>query len=242
MFDFGAGELLVIGIVALVVIGPKELPGVLRQVGKATGKMRQMAGEFRSQFDEAMREAELHEATKHLAGFKDDLVSTVTQLNPVTDIKNEIHSTTAMLNAPLTPAEPVVSPPVAVPAEEAAKPKRVRKKIGVGATDPSLESVVPAASPTAPRKSAAAKSSASTKADTARLSDTIPSKPRADRCSRNAAKGAQTRQACARRTCRRTCPPRPARPEPRPPETRPPKQKLRPPRSWRFRRRQADRP
>ena len=139
MFDFGAGELLVIGIVALVVIGPKELPGVLRQVGKATGKMRQMAGEFRSQFDEAMREAELHEATKHLAGFKDDIVSTVTDLNPVTDIKNEIHSTTAMLNAPLAPAEPVA--PVAAPAEAPAKPKRVRKtaaektaekKIGIG--------------------------------------------------------------------------------------------------------------
>ena len=139
MFDFGAGELLVIGIVALVVIGPKELPGVLRQVGKATGKMRQMAGEFRSQFDEAMREAELHEATKHLAGFKDDIVSTVTDLNPVTDIKNEIHSTTAMLNAPLAPAEPVA--PVAAPAEAPAKQKRVRKtaaektaekKIGIG--------------------------------------------------------------------------------------------------------------
>ena len=85
---------------------------------------------------------------------REDLVSTVTQLNPVTDIKNEIHSTTAMLNAPLAPAEPVTPLPVAAPAQEVAKPKRVRKAIGVGATDPSLEGVAPAASPTAPRKTA----------------------------------------------------------------------------------------
>jgi sec-independent protein translocase protein TatB len=88
MFDIGAGELLVIAVVALVVIGPKELPAVLRQAGKFTNKMRQMAGEFRSQFDEAMRESELHEAKKQIAN-----------LNPLNTIQNQIHDIDASLNA-----------------------------------------------------------------------------------------------------------------------------------------------
>ena len=61
MFDIDSGKLLIIGIVALVVIGPKELPGVLRQVGNALGKVRRMAAEFQGQFMEAMRESELEE-------------------------------------------------------------------------------------------------------------------------------------------------------------------------------------
>ena len=46
MFDFGFGELLLIGIVALIVIGPKDLPGMFKQVGKFTARARQMAREF----------------------------------------------------------------------------------------------------------------------------------------------------------------------------------------------------
>ena len=50
MFDIGWGELLVIGVVALIVIGPKELPGVLRSLGHWMGKIRRMAAEFQGQF------------------------------------------------------------------------------------------------------------------------------------------------------------------------------------------------
>ena len=59
--------MLVVGVVALVVIGPKELPGVLRTVGKTIGNIRKMAGEFQSQFSEAMREAEMEEARKKVS-------------------------------------------------------------------------------------------------------------------------------------------------------------------------------
>src|ERR1700761_6597004 len=59
MFDVGWGEMVVIGVVALVAIGPKELPTVLRTVGQWTGKVRRMAAEFQGQFQEAMREAEI---------------------------------------------------------------------------------------------------------------------------------------------------------------------------------------
>ena len=59
MFDIGGSELVVIAVVALIAIGPKELPGVLRMVGQWMGKARKMAAEFQGQFQEAMREAEM---------------------------------------------------------------------------------------------------------------------------------------------------------------------------------------
>ena len=54
MFDIGWSELLVIGVVALIAIGPKELPGVLRAMGHWMGKVRRMASDFQDQFREAM--------------------------------------------------------------------------------------------------------------------------------------------------------------------------------------------
>ncbi|MDI1347350.1 MAG: Sec-independent protein translocase protein TatB, partial [Pseudolabrys sp.] len=59
MFNLGWGEILLIGIVALIAIGPKELPGVLRTVGQMIGKVRRMANEFQGQFQEALREADI---------------------------------------------------------------------------------------------------------------------------------------------------------------------------------------
>jgi len=64
MFDIGWSEIAVIAVVALVVIGPKELPGVLRMVGQWMGKARKMAAEFQGQFREAMREAEMADLKK----------------------------------------------------------------------------------------------------------------------------------------------------------------------------------
>ena len=59
MFEIGWSELLLIGIVALIAIGPKELPTVLRTLGQWMSKLRRMASEFQNQFQEAMREAEM---------------------------------------------------------------------------------------------------------------------------------------------------------------------------------------
>jgi sec-independent protein translocase protein TatB len=64
MFDIGWSELLLIAVVALVAIGPKELPGVLRMVGQWMGKARRMAAEFQGQFQEALREAEMADLKK----------------------------------------------------------------------------------------------------------------------------------------------------------------------------------
>ena len=85
MFDIGWGELVVIGIVALIAIGPKELPTVLRTLGQYMGKVRRMASEFQGQFQEAMREAELVELKKQA----EDLKSSVSDLgNSVRDLGN----------------------------------------------------------------------------------------------------------------------------------------------------------
>lgn len=66
MFGIDSPELLVIAVVALVVIGPKELPGMLRSWGKWMAQMRGMAAEFRGHVDEMVRQSELDEVKKQL--------------------------------------------------------------------------------------------------------------------------------------------------------------------------------
>ena len=58
MFDLDVGKMLIVGIVALAVIPPKDLPRVMRTVGQTVGKMRRMAAEFQGQFMDAIREVE----------------------------------------------------------------------------------------------------------------------------------------------------------------------------------------
>ncbi|HWM48635.1 MAG TPA: Sec-independent protein translocase protein TatB [Xanthobacteraceae bacterium] len=82
MFDIGWSELLIIGVVALIVIGPKELPGVLRSVGYWMGKVRRMASEFQSQFQEAMREAEMADLKKHADDLNQNIRSLTSDIDP----------------------------------------------------------------------------------------------------------------------------------------------------------------
>lgn len=72
MFDVGWSELLIIGIVALLVVGPKELPALLRTIGRYMGTLRRQANEFRAQFDEAMRETEFEQLRKDVEAIKSD--------------------------------------------------------------------------------------------------------------------------------------------------------------------------
>jgi sec-independent protein translocase protein TatB len=85
MFDIGWSELLVIAVVALIAIGPKELPGALRALGHWMGKIRRMAGEFQSQFQEAMREAEM-------ADIKKQVDSLTSGFDPIEATRREIES------------------------------------------------------------------------------------------------------------------------------------------------------
>ena len=90
MFDMSWGEVMLIGGVALIVIGPKDLPKALRTVGQITGKMRRMAGEFQSQFNEAIREAEFDEIRREVDGVKKSAGTMGPVFNPVQTIRDEI--------------------------------------------------------------------------------------------------------------------------------------------------------
>ena len=84
MFDIGWGELVVIGIVALIAIGPKELPTVLRTLGQYMGKVRRMASEFQGQFQEALREAEMADLKKQAEDLKSS-VSDIANFDPMAE-------------------------------------------------------------------------------------------------------------------------------------------------------------
>ena len=117
MFDIGWGELLLIGVVALIVIGPKELPGTLRTLGQWMGKLRRMASEFQGQFQEAMREAELADLKKQV----DDMTSqaqSYANFDPVSEVRKEFESTQQQIESAITdkpqpdaPGTPAVSAP-----------------------------------------------------------------------------------------------------------------------------------
>ena len=85
MFDIGYSELLLIAVVALVVIGPKDLPNVMRTVGKWVGKARGMARHFRSGIDTMMREAELEEMEKKWREDNDRIMRDHPLAQPVDD-------------------------------------------------------------------------------------------------------------------------------------------------------------
>ncbi len=86
MFDIGWTELLVIAAVTIIVVGPKELPGLLRTLGQMLGKVRQISSDFRSQLDEAMQAEEIKNLQKDL----DEIKEGVTKDNPMADLKDRI--------------------------------------------------------------------------------------------------------------------------------------------------------
>ncbi len=89
MFDIGWSELVVIAVVALIAIGPKELPGVLRMVGQWMGKARKMASEFQGQFQEAMREAEMADIKKSFDEVK-EAATGLTSGNIMTSLQKDV--------------------------------------------------------------------------------------------------------------------------------------------------------
>lgn len=126
MFDIGWSELVLIGVVALVAIGPKELPGVLRMVGQWMGKARKMAAEFQGQFQEAMREAEMADLKKSFDEVK-EAASGFTGGGLMTSLQKDV-SDALRVDALDKPAETstattVVEPPASPTTPEAPIPE-----------------------------------------------------------------------------------------------------------------------
>ena len=111
MFDIGWSELVLIGVVALIAIGPKELPGVLRMVGQWMGKARKMAAEFQGQFQEAMREAEMADLKKSF----DEVKEAATGFNPLSSLQKDV-SDALRVDALDKPAEASSTTAVEAPA------------------------------------------------------------------------------------------------------------------------------
>jgi sec-independent protein translocase protein TatB len=118
MFDIGWSEFVLIAVVALIAIGPKELPGVLRTVGQWMGKARKMAAEFQSQFQEAMREAEMADLKKSFDEVR-EAASGFSKGNLLTSLQKDVTDSLRIDDGPTeTSATPAVEAPV-TPAVEA---------------------------------------------------------------------------------------------------------------------------
>jgi sec-independent protein translocase protein TatB len=129
MFDFGIGasELMIIAVVALIVVGPRELPKVLRAVGRFVNQLRSMAGEFQKHLDAAMRETGIEEVKKD--------VKSLTSFTMPNSIGKEVSETFSKQGAELkrlleakdtTPAETVASP--ALPEGDGPPPEEAKIK------------------------------------------------------------------------------------------------------------------
>jgi sec-independent protein translocase protein TatB len=124
MFDLTSSKLLILGIIALLVVGPKDLPILLRTIGKYMGMIRKQANEFRAQFDEAMKESELDTLRKEVENVGREAEATMRdaehRVQKEVDLANSqvdsvIQSSTT---TPEIPTEaPVIPPPPAVHVE-----------------------------------------------------------------------------------------------------------------------------
>jgi sec-independent protein translocase protein TatB len=112
MFGIDSSELMLIAIVALVVIGPKELPGLLRTWGRWMAQMRGMASEFRGHVDEMVRQSDLDEVKKQLTASSGlDLQS----LDPTKEIRSHIQEGMAEGEKAIAEGKSVFDNPLAEP-------------------------------------------------------------------------------------------------------------------------------
>jgi len=162
MFDLAWSEIALIGVVALIVIGPKDLPGAIRGVAQMLGKARRMAGEFQTHVDEMVREAKLDEVKREIDQFKTNVQNEVYKATQVDELKRDIvdplkdtmrdlerpfdQPAPAATAAAATPADGTVPAPTPEPAStaEVAAPATVAEPPALAAAEPA-----PAAAPAA---------------------------------------------------------------------------------------------
>ncbi|WP_273792516.1 Sec-independent protein translocase protein TatB [Brucella anthropi] len=177
MLDIGWSELLIIAIVMIVVVGPKDLPKMLRAFGKATARMRATANEFKQQFNEALKEAELDDVKTIIDETRKlDPRSKITQVfDPIRsageDLRAGLQSTSSMSAATPDKVAEVTTPvdaggaPVPAVAENAAAPRKTIRKTTPKAEGEAKTKVAPQ---TASVAKPASKKPAAAKSETAR--------------------------------------------------------------------------
>jgi sec-independent protein translocase protein TatB len=149
MFDIGWSELLVIIVVAIVVVGPKELPRLMGTFGHYAGKLRRAAADFQRQFDEAMRDTEIAEVKQAMEAVR---AETASLDQPV--MLPKIDTPASPTPAPVTSPAPVAAPPAPTAStahpttETETKPKPPRKR--AASTKPKSGSAKQAKKPAEP--------------------------------------------------------------------------------------------
>lgn len=181
MLDIGWPEMLVVAIVLIVIVGPKDLPGMLRNFGRTTTKLRAMAGDFRKQFDDALKEAELDD----VKGMVDD----VRKLNPAADIKKAF--------SPMQKAADDVRSGLDTAMRPAAKPQ-AEKDAAKGSESAGTE-----ATPAPPRKNGhdkpgAKAKGAAAKKSAAKAGPASPAKPKSASAKAGAGRAAAAKSATAK--------------------------------------------
>jgi sec-independent protein translocase protein TatB len=168
MLDIGWTELLVIAVILIVVVGPKDLPPMLRAFGKMTSKLRGMAGEFRQQFDEALKEADMEDVGKAVRDIKSlNPANTIREaMSPLRDAGNSIRSdlqkatsvTAPKADEPVKMPDPAVSlpsdpPPIMASPEPAPSPEPAKSE----PAKPEIVAAEPVKKPAVRKPRAAAK-------------------------------------------------------------------------------------
>ena len=129
--EVGGTELLVIAAVALIVVGPKDLPQLLRKLGQFVAKLRSMADDFRASFDEMARQSELDDLRKEVEAMRRgqfmDQANTAALNSDVTQVFHEIGDSLGPQGLDLHPGVTYEAEALAETAPAPAKPKRVRK-------------------------------------------------------------------------------------------------------------------
>jgi sec-independent protein translocase protein TatB len=137
MFEIGWTEMLVIAVVMIVVVGPKDLPKMLRTFGKTTSKLRSMAGDFQKQFNEALKEAELDDVKKS--------VDQLRGLNPAAQIKKQLNPFEKAAADVRAGVDAAMKPKPAASADPAASVAVAAEPLKNGAISEAPSSAMPAA-------------------------------------------------------------------------------------------------
>jgi sec-independent protein translocase protein TatB len=133
MFDIGWSELLVIGVVAIIVVGPKELPRLMRTFGHYLGKVRHMAADFQRQFEEAVRDSEIDEVRKAMQDFHAE----VSDVTPRGTVDKPLMMPTPAKQATPAAAEVADAEPPALPVPKPkSKPRAKKAKAAPAETGP----------------------------------------------------------------------------------------------------------
>jgi sec-independent protein translocase protein TatB len=162
-------ELMLAAVAALVIVGPKDLPILLRRFGQFMAKLRGMAAEFRASFDEMARQSELDELRKEVDALRRGQLADIAAATPTAEINQaaaDIHQSLADVGVQLhptydyaaPPAEPAPEPPPLTIAAAEPKPKpkpKPRAKASAAESAPARKTTAPKKAPAKPRTKAA---------------------------------------------------------------------------------------